>query len=342
MNPLSSHPPRTPRTSIISSTSIAHAYGSSTYETKEGTDQLVGDDGEDDDSEEVVEVVEGKIRREEVWREMFLTSYGRDKALKLIQYSIRLYLLFHTSVAASAVLKRPTRPPWELELIKRLHSTASGLSFSRKLLLLFNWLGPLTAIMAQQSVPFSAEQSTEARKKTTNSFVQSLLYAPPPVLLELVHALADDVATFSRLGLFGKKIGIRADRFSDWCWFLSTLVGLVENGVERQMIGNLRQGVESRMYSESMAGATAKSTPNASKIDEKELTRLQKQDYWLYISRAKLVMDLIFVSYDLFHLKRAKESVKTITGLSAAILSSAKLYDRHKNLLLKTLSKAIC
>jgi len=342
MNPLSSHPPRTPRTSIISSTSIAHAYGSSTYETKEGKDQLVGDDGEDDDSEEVVEVVEGKIRREEVWREMFLTSYGRDKALKLIQYSIRLYLLFHTSVAASAVLKRPTRPPWELDLIKRLHSTASGLSFSRKLLLLFNWLGPLTAIMAQQSVPFSAEQSTEARKKTTNSFVQSLLYAPPPVLLELVHALADDVATFSRLGLFGKKIGIRADRFSDWCWFLSTLVGLVENGVERQMIGNLRQGVESRMYSESMAGATAKSTPNASKIDEKELTRLQKQDYWLYISRAKLVMDLIFVSYDLFHLKRAKESVKTITGLSAAILSSAKLYDRHKNLLLKTLSKAIC
>ena len=49
------------------------------------------------------------------------------------------------------------------------------------------------------------------------------------------------------------------------------------------------------MYSESMAGATAKSTPNASKIDEKELSRLQKQDHWLHISRVKLVMDLIFV-----------------------------------------------
>lgn len=95
--------------------------------------------------------------------------------------------------------------------------------------------------MAQQSVPFSAEQSTEARKKTTKPFVQSLLYAPPPVLLELVHAVADDVATVSRLGLLGQRIGSRADRFSDWCWFIATLVGLVENGVERQMIGNLRQ-----------------------------------------------------------------------------------------------------
>ena len=95
--------------------------------------------------------------------------------------------------------------------------------------------------MAQQTVPFSAEQSTEARKRTTKPFIQSLLYTPPPVLLELVHAVADDVATFSKLGLLGLKIGARADRFSDWCWFLATLVGLVENGVERQVLGNLQQ-----------------------------------------------------------------------------------------------------
>jgi hypothetical protein len=107
-------------------------------------------------------------------------------------------------------------------------------------LLLFNWLGPLTAIMAQQSVPYSAEQSTETSKKTTRPFLHTVLYAPPPVLLELVHAAADDVATFGKMGLLGKKTGERAGRFSDWCWLLATLVGLVENGVERQMIGNLQ------------------------------------------------------------------------------------------------------
>lgn len=338
MNPLSSHPPRTPRTSVISSPLTAHVYDSSIYQTKEQRDEVVGGVGEDADNEEEeeVKVVQSRVRPEEVWREMFLTSNGRDKAFKLIQYSIRLYLLCHTSLAASRVLRRPTRPLWELELIKRLQSTASGLSFTRKLLLLFNWLGPLTTIMAQQSVPYSAEKSAEARKKTTKPFVQSLLYAPPPVLLELVHAVADDVATFSKIGLLGKRIGSRADRFSDWCWFLATLVGLVENGVERQMMENLQQEVESRMYTESMAGATAKSTPKASKTDERELARLHKQNYWLRISQVKLVMDLIFVSYDLFHLTRARDTVKTIAGLSAAILSSAKLYDRHKNVLFKT------
>lgn len=53
--------------------------------------------------------------------------------------------------------------------------------------------------------------------------------------------------------------------------------------------------VESRLYAESMAGATAKSKPASSKQDEKEISRLQKQDYWLQVTRAKLTMDLIFV-----------------------------------------------
>jgi hypothetical protein len=94
--------------------------------------------------------------------------------------------------------------------------------------------------MAQQSVPYSSEQSTEVSKKNLKPFLHTVLYAPPPVLLDLVRATADDVATFSRLGLIGKRTGERADHFSDWCWLLATLVGLVENGVERQMIGNLQ------------------------------------------------------------------------------------------------------
>jgi hypothetical protein len=43
-----------------------------------------------------------------------------------------------------------------------------------------------------------------------------------------------------------------------------------------------------------MSGATAKSQPTTSKIDEKELARLRTQDYWLQVTRAKLVMDLVF------------------------------------------------
>jgi len=167
--------------------------------------------------------------------------------------------------------------------------------------------------------------------------LHTILYAPPPLLLELVNATADDIATWSRLGLLGKKLGTRAERFSDWCWFLSTLVHLVENSVERQMIGSLQAEVEGRLYTESMTGATAKSKPTTSKIDEKELSRLRNQDYWLQVTRTKLLMDLIFVSYEVFNLQRGRDAVKAFTGLTAAVLSSAKLFDRHKRTLLKTL-----
>lgn len=67
-----------------------------------------------------------------------------------------------------------------------------------------------------------------------------MLHTPPPVLLEFIHGLADDAATYGKLGLFSKRFGQRAERFSDWCWLLATLVGLVENGVERQMIVRLQ------------------------------------------------------------------------------------------------------
>lgn len=44
-----------------------------------------------------------------------------------------------------------------------------------------------------------------------------------------------------------------------------------------------------------MSGATSKSNPATNKLDEKELARLQRQDYWIQITRLKLLMDLIFV-----------------------------------------------
>jgi len=255
-----------------------------------------------------------------------------------MQYSIRVYLLFHLSVTTTSLLRARARPHWEKELVQRLTSTMSGLSFTRKLLILFNWLTPLTTIMATQAVPYSSERSSEISKQNTKPLLHAALYAPPPVLLDLVNSVSDDVYTFSRLGLLGKRTGERAGRFSDWCWLISTFVGLVENTLERSVLGNLQREVESRLYTESMSGATAKSKPTASKIDEKELSRLRTKDYWLQISRAKLTMDLIFVSYDVFRIKRGAEPIKAVTGLMAAVFSSAKLYHRHKGVLMKALS----
>ncbi|KAF9498526.1 hypothetical protein BDN71DRAFT_1443395 [Pleurotus eryngii] len=342
MNPLSSHPPRSPHVSLISSTSSSHPqhtnFTGDIY--SDGLDPVAVEAAstsvEDMDPEkERVKSAEDNVKVAEIWREMILTSNGRDKSFKLIQYSIRLYLFFHTGITTSRFMSSRVRPPWEAPFVTRLDEAASHFSSTRKLLLLFNWLSPLTAIMSQQTASLS--DVNESKKVVPKPFLQAALEAPPPVILELVNAVSDDVATLSRLGLLGRKLGERAGRFSDWCWFLSTLVGLVENSLERQVVVNLQREVESRLYDESMSGATAKSRPTVSKIDDKQLSRLRNKDYWLQISRAKLVMDLIFVSYELFKIRRGREPIKVFTGFAAAILSSAKLYNRHKTTLVKNM-----
>ncbi|KZT26946.1 hypothetical protein NEOLEDRAFT_1131435 [Neolentinus lepideus HHB14362 ss-1] len=343
MNPLSSHPPRTPRTSIISNTSKVHA--PEMYSLPEKTElQSVAASLEED----VVEVEENtakkeavsRIRNEEIWREILKTTVGRDKAFKLMQYSLKVYLLFHSSVMATGFMRNRGRPVWELELVKRLEETVSGFSLTRRCLIMFDWLTPLTSIQAQQSVPFSLDTSPSKSlsKPKPKPILHSLLHAPPLVLLGLLNGFADDVYTFSRLGLLGGKAGQRAGKFADWCWLLSTLAALVENNVEMAMVSQHQREVESRLYTESMAGATAKSQPTNTKIDDTELQRLNLKMYWLQVTRTKLLMDLVFVSYDVFQFKRAKAPVQALTGLTAAALSTAKLYDRHKNALVKTIS----
>lgn len=133
----------------------------------------------------------------------------------------------------------------------------------RKMLIMFNWLAPLSQVLAQQSVPFSSSGSSLVPHSLTATSVspskpsqlsggpflshpvlRALLAAPPPVLLELVNGLSDDIYSLSRLGLIGSKLGERAARFADWCWLFTTLVGLVENGVELGVIEGLQRECE--------------------------------------------------------------------------------------------------
>jgi hypothetical protein len=192
-----------------------------------------------------------------------------------MQYSIRVYLLFH-----SKILFRSGKSAWQREIVRRLMAAKNGFSFTRwvsfrlltsllaidstyrKMLIMFNWLAPLSQVLAQQSVPFSSSGSSLMPHSFTATSVspskplqlsggpflshpilRALLSAPPPVLLELVNGLSDDIYSLSRLGLIGSKLGERAARFADWCWLFTTLVGLVENGVELGLIeGSQRDG----------------------------------------------------------------------------------------------------
>lgn len=78
MNPLSSHPPRTPRASIVSSN---HVYGGDIYTPKEEVMEEQPEYFSDDEEDKAQQEAKRKVRKEDVWREILKTSYGRDKAI---------------------------------------------------------------------------------------------------------------------------------------------------------------------------------------------------------------------------------------------------------------------
>ena len=107
----------------------------------------------------------------------------------------------------------------------------------RKCLIMFNWLTPVTSILAEHSAsPAYGTEGTKASLSPRKPLLYTFLHASPPILLELAQSVADDVYTWSKLGLLGRRTGEHAGRFADCCWLASTLVELVENHVEHTMI----------------------------------------------------------------------------------------------------------
>lgn len=77
---------------------------------------------------------------------------------------------------------------------------------------------------------------------------------------------------------------------------------------------------ESRLYAESVTASGGIAKSSLTLQIEKEMKKLRRQDFWLKIQRTKLLMDLLFVTYELFSIRYAPKTVKTLAGLSAALL----------------------
>lgn len=100
MNPLSSHPPRTPRASLI----VTHSqvYGTDIYEDAEGKREQSIDVEEEIDDEAVN--VQHQVRKEDIWREIILTSTGRDKAFVSRPKHVELNIFTHHILETDTIL----------------------------------------------------------------------------------------------------------------------------------------------------------------------------------------------------------------------------------------------
>ena len=102
MNPLSAHPPRTPRPSTAAHSHFGNTTASLYDEKSEeqapegGAAGNAADEDEeiDEESERVVEA-ERRVGGHEVWRDMLVTSQGRDKAFVSITRPASAAVLTH-------------------------------------------------------------------------------------------------------------------------------------------------------------------------------------------------------------------------------------------------------
>lgn len=86
MNPLSAHPPRTPKPSLHASSSRHFASASIYEDAREVVEEKISFDVVDDDDDVEIEEenddvkdAEKKVRQEEIWRDIIVSSNGRDK-----------------------------------------------------------------------------------------------------------------------------------------------------------------------------------------------------------------------------------------------------------------------
>ncbi|KAG8940181.1 hypothetical protein FRC00_013175 [Tulasnella sp. 408] len=299
-----------------------------------------------------------RVLKREVWRDILFKSDGRDKAFKLIQYSIRVYLWFHLKVIPQK---------YGAEFNKRLKSTASGFSLARKCLILGNWLTPLIEITNPSSVPFttsSFSDSISSKHRPKRSLLHRFIHASPPLLIDMFCSLATDVHTLFTLGLLPRSVGHKADRVATWLWFVLTLAGLVEVETDLAAVQALQTDLNNRIYDveldpktvgrgsgrvasgKSKDAAAASLAPQGGPnnvdlsvgVDEAEegLEKLKMQSRSLKISRWKLYMDLIFTSYLVFRIRRFEAPALAFSGLAAAALSCFKQYGKHYALIAKT------
>lgn len=59
---------------------------------------------------------------------------------KVMQYSVRVYLLFHSTVGSSRLFANRKKTNWEIELVSRLTAFSSGLSTTRRVSSVFGGL----------------------------------------------------------------------------------------------------------------------------------------------------------------------------------------------------------
>ena len=152
--------------------------------------------------------------RVRVLRAILQSTDGRDKCIKVIQYSLRLYTFL--------TLRQQQRHLLKPDALMVLRAKAATREFStfRKIIRLGNEANALDALM------YSAARNH---------------YDLARALLELINALCDDLYCLARIGLFSSDVRDWSDTWCNRIWFVSILADLQKALRERPAEGEKQQ-----------------------------------------------------------------------------------------------------
>ncbi|TIA96365.1 hypothetical protein E3P92_00241 [Wallemia ichthyophaga] len=167
-------------------------------------------------------------------------------------------------------------------------------------------------------------------------------------VIQIPNSISDDLYCASRLGLVGTKMGAVAEKYGAMLWwtdtFLQLNVSAISESHNRAQLKKLqsRQEYLQQCLDDLTHGDTLKpeyaisdDTLGAFLRTDADIRKVQTGQSWARLSAFKLMCDFVFVSYDVFGFKKGKEGTQAIVGLTAGLLSSLKLWDKHYNSLAK-------
>lgn len=234
-----------------------------------------------------------------VFRKMLLLTDGRDKILKIIQYSLKFLLWAYLKAG----------------LIRTKYAgIASQLSLTRKLIRLGHWLEPIVTLV---------DLSTQSSKTSLSRNAQLLKsLAPLNAYVAILNDVADDIICLGKLNLLSSQWTGKASLISDRCWFFSIFIDMHE------LLSDYSTMTQKYYVSRKNREIPATSLPT-SFSQESEMKALCQKIEMQRVSIAKLSCDFIFCSVDVFNLgDRVGDGVQAGAGLCAAMLGTYKIYAK--------------
>ncbi|KAJ3299292.1 hypothetical protein HK104_009411 [Borealophlyctis nickersoniae] len=143
-----------------------------------------------------------------ILQRILLTNDGRDKILKIVQYSLKTVLWYRAAAAA----KNP-----------KADKVISQFSLTRKIIRLNNWANSIAEMdeLLRDNLGITKGMTREERARRALVFFGAAV--------GLVNGLADDVICYGKLGLVGKRWVDLATPLADQCWYITIFIDVYEN-----------------------------------------------------------------------------------------------------------------